>query len=102
MPLEGRGASTRGRAGKFNKSKRGGGRKFTRGLRPVDADGVEKSMWAVCNNLHLDDDHKLIPHSLEMSKVAMTAKKTPRKSPLKSQKTTANQVHPPQPPPAKK
>ncbi|KAK6429322.1 hypothetical protein LTR95_014535, partial [Oleoguttula sp. CCFEE 5521] len=36
----------RGRAGKFAKAKRGGGRQFSKNLRPLDADGGERSMWA--------------------------------------------------------
>ncbi|KAG6004004.1 hypothetical protein E4U21_001508 [Claviceps maximensis] len=39
-------ASVRGRAGKFNKPSRGGGKKFSRELQPVDADGNQISMWA--------------------------------------------------------
>ncbi|KAG5946759.1 hypothetical protein E4U53_006519 [Claviceps sorghi] len=39
-------ASVRGRAGKFNKPSRGGGKKFSRDLQPVDADGNQISMWA--------------------------------------------------------
>ncbi|KAI5239627.1 initiation factor 2 [Aureobasidium subglaciale] len=38
--------STRGRGGKFMKPKRGGGKHFSRDLRPIDAEGAEKSMWA--------------------------------------------------------
>ncbi|KAK3646812.1 hypothetical protein LTR56_008299 [Elasticomyces elasticus] len=38
--------STRGRAGKYSKAKRGGGRNFSKNLRPLDADGGERSMWA--------------------------------------------------------
>ncbi|KAK5135152.1 hypothetical protein LTR08_005538 [Meristemomyces frigidus] len=38
-------SSTRGRAGKYSKAKRGGGRNFSKNLRPLDADGVEHSMW---------------------------------------------------------
>merc|ERR1712000_7645 len=38
--------SSRGRAGKFQKAKRGGGRNFSKNLRPVDSDGAERSMWA--------------------------------------------------------
>ncbi|KAK5107226.1 hypothetical protein LTR62_001634 [Meristemomyces frigidus] len=40
------GASNRARAGKFTKAKRGGGRNFSKNLRPLDADGAERSMWA--------------------------------------------------------
>ncbi|KAK4956127.1 hypothetical protein LTR28_005937, partial [Elasticomyces elasticus] len=47
-------AVNRGRAGKYGKPKRGGkcygwdfsGKHFSRNLRPLDADGVEQSMWA--------------------------------------------------------
>jgi len=39
-------SSTRGRAGKFSKAKRGGGRQFSKNLRPVDDEGVERSIWA--------------------------------------------------------
>lgn len=39
-------SSARGRAGKFNKPSRGGGKKFSRSLQPVDADGNQISMWA--------------------------------------------------------
>ncbi|CAD0039726.1 unnamed protein product, partial [Aureobasidium pullulans] len=35
-----------GRGGKFMKPKRGGGKHFSRDLRPIDAEGAEKSMWA--------------------------------------------------------
>ncbi|KZZ92102.1 Casein kinase substrate, phosphoprotein PP28 [Moelleriella libera RCEF 2490] len=38
--------SARGRAGKFNKPTRGGGKKFSRNLQPVDADGNQVSMWS--------------------------------------------------------
>ncbi|EPE05251.1 casein kinase substrate phosphoprotein pp28 [Ophiostoma piceae UAMH 11346] len=40
------GANSRGRGGKFRKFTRGGGKHFSRDLRPVDADGNEISMWA--------------------------------------------------------
>ncbi|KAG6040248.1 hypothetical protein E4U41_001123 [Claviceps citrina] len=39
-------ANARARAGKFNKPSRGGGKKFSRSLQPVDADGNQISMWA--------------------------------------------------------
>ncbi|PSR97737.1 casein kinase substrate phospho protein PP28-domain-containing protein [Coniella lustricola] len=39
-------AVDRARAGKFNKAKRGGGKHFSRDLRPLDADGNEISMWS--------------------------------------------------------
>lgn len=40
------GANSRGRGGKFRKFTRGGGKHFSRDLRPVDADGNEISMWS--------------------------------------------------------
>jgi len=39
-------AQARGRAGKYHKAKRGGGRQFSKGLRPLEKDGAERSMWA--------------------------------------------------------
>lgn len=39
------GTSSRGR-GKFKKYSRGGGRSFSRGLRPIDDEGNEVSMWS--------------------------------------------------------
>jgi len=42
----GPGANSRGRGGKFKKYTRGGGKHFSRDLRPLDADGNEISMWA--------------------------------------------------------
>ncbi|OAA49568.1 Casein kinase substrate, phosphoprotein PP28 [Metarhizium rileyi] len=36
----------RGRAGKFNKPTRGGGKHYSRSLQPVDADGNQVSMWS--------------------------------------------------------
>ncbi|KAJ4254997.1 hypothetical protein NW762_009799 [Fusarium torreyae] len=50
------GASSRGRGGKFRKPARGGGKKFSRDIRPVDADGNEVSMWAVDPNKDDDSD----------------------------------------------
>ncbi|KAL2268476.1 hypothetical protein VTJ83DRAFT_3322 [Remersonia thermophila] len=41
------GASSRGRGGKFKKPTRGGGKHYSRDLRPVDADGNEISMWSI-------------------------------------------------------
>ncbi|KAL2171441.1 hypothetical protein VTG60DRAFT_2848 [Thermothelomyces hinnuleus] len=41
------GGNSRGRGGKFKKFTRGGGKHFSRDLRPVDADGNEISMWAL-------------------------------------------------------
>ncbi|CAK7228366.1 hypothetical protein SCUCBS95973_006856 [Sporothrix curviconia] len=43
---QGPGANSRGRGGKFRKFTRGGGKHFSRDLRPLDADGNEVSMWA--------------------------------------------------------
>ncbi|KJR87415.1 uncharacterized protein SPSK_01877 [Sporothrix schenckii 1099-18] len=40
------GANSRGRGGKFRKFTRGGGKHFSRNLRPLDADGNEISMWS--------------------------------------------------------
>ncbi|KAK4124587.1 hypothetical protein N657DRAFT_572200 [Parathielavia appendiculata] len=40
------GSSSRGRGGKFKKYTRGGGKHFSRDLRPLDADGNEISMWS--------------------------------------------------------
>ncbi|KAJ3539574.1 hypothetical protein NM208_g5431 [Fusarium decemcellulare] len=51
----GPGTSSRGRGGKFRKPARGGGKKFSRDIRPVDADGNEISMWSV-DAEHKDDD----------------------------------------------
>ncbi|KAF5136742.1 uncharacterized protein G6M90_00g043010 [Metarhizium brunneum] len=39
-------AGSRGRAGKFNKPTRGGGKHYSRSLQPVDADGNQVSMWS--------------------------------------------------------
>ncbi|KAM0552008.1 hypothetical protein ACHAPJ_008118 [Fusarium lateritium] len=50
------GASSRGRGGKFRKPARGGGKKFSRDIRPVDADGNEVSMWAVDPDKEEDSD----------------------------------------------
>ncbi|KAI8961881.1 hypothetical protein F5Y11DRAFT_348092 [Daldinia sp. FL1419] len=47
--MSGRGApggNSRGRGGKFKKFTRGGGKHFSRDLRPLDADGNEISMWS--------------------------------------------------------
>ncbi|ROT42741.1 hypothetical protein SODALDRAFT_326900 [Sodiomyces alkalinus F11] len=40
------GSNSRGRGGKFRTYTRGGGKHFSRDLRPVDADGNEISMWS--------------------------------------------------------
>ncbi|KAI1478556.1 casein kinase substrate phosphoprotein PP28-domain-containing protein [Daldinia eschscholtzii] len=42
----GPGGNSRGRGGKFKKYTRGGGKHFSRDLRPLDADGNEISMWS--------------------------------------------------------
>ncbi|WYZ34330.1 hypothetical protein EsH8_I_000606 [Colletotrichum jinshuiense] len=39
------GSNSRGRGGKFRKFTRGGGKHFSRDLKPLDADGNEISMW---------------------------------------------------------
>ncbi|ELR06187.1 hypothetical protein VC83_09205 [Pseudogymnoascus destructans] len=39
------GSSSRGRGGKFKKFTRGGGKHFSKNLRPLDADGNELGMW---------------------------------------------------------
>jgi hypothetical protein len=41
----GPGANSRGRGGKFKKFTRGGGKHFSRDLKPLDADGNEIGMW---------------------------------------------------------
>ncbi|KAF3053416.1 hypothetical protein E8E11_004620 [Didymella keratinophila] len=38
-------SSARGRGGKFNKAKRGGGKHFSRDLQPLNADGEVMGMW---------------------------------------------------------
>lgn len=43
-------SSARGRGGKFNKIKRGGGKKFSRDLQPLNADGEVVGMWGVCTS----------------------------------------------------
>ncbi|KAI1759516.1 hypothetical protein GGR53DRAFT_140959 [Hypoxylon sp. FL1150] len=48
------GANSRGRGGKFKKFTRGGGKHFSRDLRPLDADGNEISMWS--QNAQKDSD----------------------------------------------
>ncbi|KAF2096835.1 hypothetical protein NA57DRAFT_78425 [Rhizodiscina lignyota] len=45
----------RGRAGKFRKPKRGGGKQFSRDLQPIGADGEVQSMWAEPRNKDGDD-----------------------------------------------
>ncbi|KAL9062199.1 MAG: hypothetical protein Q9157_009134, partial [Trypethelium eluteriae] len=49
-------ATARGRGGKFRKPKRGGGKHFSRNLRPLDADGAEVSMWADPKDKEDDED----------------------------------------------
>ncbi|EWZ47787.1 hypothetical protein FOCG_06524 [Fusarium oxysporum f. sp. radicis-lycopersici 26381] len=49
------GGGSRGRGGKFRKPARGGGKKFSRDIRPLDADGNEVSMWAVDPDKKDDD-----------------------------------------------
>jgi hypothetical protein len=44
-------SSARGRGGKFNKVKRGGGKKFSRDLQPLNADGEVVGMWGVSASL---------------------------------------------------
>ncbi|KHO01066.1 Casein kinase substrate, phosphoprotein PP28 [Metarhizium album ARSEF 1941] len=44
--MAGGSAAPRGRAGKFNKPTRGGGKHYSRSLQPVDADGNQVSMWS--------------------------------------------------------
>lgn len=46
MAPGGPGANSRGRGGKFKKYTRGGGKHFSRDLKPLDADGNEISMWS--------------------------------------------------------
>ncbi|KAI4859511.1 hypothetical protein F4820DRAFT_159734 [Hypoxylon rubiginosum] len=50
------GANSRGRGGKFRKFTRGGGKHFSRDLRPLDADGNEISMWNANAEKKSDDD----------------------------------------------
>ncbi|KAH6891015.1 casein kinase substrate phosphoprotein PP28-domain-containing protein [Thelonectria olida] len=52
----GTGTSSRGRGGKFKKYTRGGGKHFSRDIRPVDADGNEISMWSTDAKKKDDDD----------------------------------------------
>ncbi|KAK5662591.1 hypothetical protein OQA88_8505 [Cercophora sp. LCS_1] len=55
-PKSGPGSSSRGRGGKFKKYTRGGGKHFSRDLRPLDADGNEISMWSADAKKKDDDD----------------------------------------------
>ncbi|KAI0150791.1 hypothetical protein GGR57DRAFT_471597 [Xylariaceae sp. FL1272] len=51
------GGNSRGRGGKFKKFTRGGGKHFSRDLRPLDADGNEISMWSAdAQNKDSDDE----------------------------------------------
>ncbi|KAI1656104.1 casein kinase substrate phosphoprotein PP28-domain-containing protein [Daldinia decipiens] len=50
------GANSRGRGGKFRKFTRGGGKHFSRDLRPLDADGNEISMWSANSKKDEEDD----------------------------------------------
>lgn len=50
------GGNSRGRGGKFKKYTRGGGKHFSRDLRPLDADGNEISMWASGAQKKKDDE----------------------------------------------
>ncbi|KAF7546128.1 hypothetical protein G7Z17_g8647 [Cylindrodendrum hubeiense] len=50
------GTSSRGRGGKFKKYTRGGGKHFSRDIRPVDADGNEVSIWAADGKTKGEDD----------------------------------------------
>ncbi|KAK2044307.1 hypothetical protein LZ31DRAFT_594922 [Colletotrichum somersetense] len=50
------GSNSRGRGGKFRKFTRGGGKHFSRDLRPLDADGNEISMWSADSNKKGDDE----------------------------------------------
>ncbi|ORY67037.1 casein kinase substrate phospho protein PP28-domain-containing protein [Pseudomassariella vexata] len=53
----GPGGNSRGRGGKFKKFTRGGGKHFSRDLRPLDADGNEISMWSAdAKKKDSDDD----------------------------------------------
>ncbi|KAK0611602.1 casein kinase substrate phosphoprotein PP28-domain-containing protein [Immersiella caudata] len=55
MAPGGPGANSRGRGGKFKKYTRGGGKHFSRDLRPLDADGNEISMWSADARKKKDD-----------------------------------------------
>lgn len=52
----GPGGNSRGRGGKFKKFTRGGGKHFSRDLRPLDADGNEINMWSAQSQRKNDDD----------------------------------------------
>ncbi|KAM7204564.1 putative casein kinase [Rhypophila sp. PSN 637] len=63
------GANSRGRGGKFRKFTRGGGKHFSRDLRPLDADGNEISMWSADarNKKNADDSDEEEDSSEESS-----------------------------------
>ncbi|KAI1634236.1 hypothetical protein F4809DRAFT_537879 [Biscogniauxia mediterranea] len=50
------GGNSRGRGGKFKKYTRGGGKHFSRDLRPLDAEGNEVSMWSEEAQKNEDED----------------------------------------------
>jgi len=50
------GSGSRGRGGKFKKFTRGGGKHFSRDLRPLDADGNEIGMWGEGGKKDDDDE----------------------------------------------
>ncbi|KAI0597088.1 hypothetical protein F4775DRAFT_593619 [Biscogniauxia sp. FL1348] len=50
------GGNSRGRGGKFKKFTRGGGKHFSRDLRPLDAEGNEVSMWSEEAKKNEDED----------------------------------------------
>ncbi|CAM1503776.1 Fc.00g013670.m01.CDS01 [Cosmosporella sp. VM-42] len=50
------GSSSRGRGGKFKKYTRGGGKHFSRDIRPLDADGNEISIWSADARKKEDDE----------------------------------------------
>ncbi|KAK8131098.1 hypothetical protein PG984_007536 [Apiospora sp. TS-2023a] len=52
----GPGGNSRGRGGKFKKFTRGGGKHFSRDLKPLDADGNEIGMWGEGGDKKDEDD----------------------------------------------
>ncbi|KAI1487425.1 hypothetical protein F5X96DRAFT_149561 [Biscogniauxia mediterranea] len=56
MSSRGPGGNSRGRGGKFKKYTRGGGKHFSRDLRPLDAEGNEVSMWSEEAQKNEDED----------------------------------------------
>ncbi|CAK7240879.1 MAG: hypothetical protein STHCBS139747_002332 [Sporothrix thermara] len=64
---QGPGANSRGRGGKFRKFTRGGGKHFSRDLRPLDADGNEISMWGENDQKKDSDDDSSEEDSSEES-----------------------------------